>query len=209
MKRRLRDARAPADARFAVRAAALAISCLATTAHALELPDLMKLMARHASGEARFTEQRYVHGLDQPLTATGTLSFTAPDRFERRTLTPRAESMVVQGNQVTLSRGGRSRSLALDSSPEAQVAVEAVRGALTGNAAVLQKWFKVRVAGDSDRWTMDLVPRDHGTAGPLVAVKLSGRRDTLDTVETTLAGGDHAVMSIEPTAPSTGAASAP
>jgi len=205
MKTRLRDAR------VAAAIAALALSCLATGARALELPDVMKLLARHASGEARFTEQRYVHGLDQPLVATGTLSFTTPDRFERRTLTPRAESMVVQGNQVTLSRGGRSRSLALDASPEAQVAVEAVRGALTGNAAVLRKWFKVQVAGDAERWTLDLVPIDRGTAGPLVAVKLSGRRDMLDTVETTLAGGDHAVMSIEPSVPAStpNAASAP
>lgn len=202
-----------ADLRAGVRAAVALAAALALAlpgaAQALELPELMKLMARHASGEARFTESRFVHGLDQPLVSSGLLSFVAPDRFERRTLVPRAESMVVQGNQVTLSRGGRSRSLALDATPEAQVAVEAVRGALTGNAAVLQKWFKVQVGGDLERWTLELEPRDRGSAGPLLAVRLSGRRDALQTVETTLAGGDHAVMTIEPAPASAGASAAP
>ena len=200
-----RPDRAPRARRAAV---VLAMLAAASAAHAIELGDVMKLMARRTSGEARFTESRYVHGLDQPLVSTGTLSFTAPDRFERRTLTPRAESMRVQGNQVTLSRGGRSRTLALDATPEAQVAVEAVRGALTGNGEVLQKYFRVKVSGEVDRWTIDLVPLDRGTAGPLLDLRLVGRRGALDTIETSLAGGDHAVMTIEPVA-SAGAASAP
>lgn len=197
-----------AAVRHAVRAfaggLALALSAAFATAAAapptLDLPELMRLLARHQSGAARFTEQRWVHGLDAPLVASGTLSFTPPDRFERRTLLPRPESMVVEGNKVTLSRAGRSRTLELDASPEAQVAVEAVRGALTGNLAVLQKYFKVQVAGNVESWTLDLSPIDRATSGPLLAVKLSGRRDALDTVETTLAGGDHNVMSIEPVA---------
>lgn len=165
---------------------------------AIDLPELMKLLGHRASGEARFTEQRFVHGLDAPLVASGTLSFTAPDRFERRTLAPRAESMKVEGDKVTLSRGGRTKTLQLDASPEAQVAVEAVRGTLTGNAAALQKWFRVKVAGDADAWTMELAPVDSATAGPLLAVKMTGRRDELRSVETRLAGGDTTVMTIEP-----------
>lgn len=168
----------------------------------LALDDVMTLLGHRASGQATFTEQRWVHGLDAPLTASGTLSFTAPDRFERRTLQPRPETMVVQGNELTLTRGGRSRTLALDAAPEAQVAVEALRGALTGDAAVLRKYYRAQVAGDADRWTVDLVPRDGVSAGPLLAVRLSGRRGELLTVETTLAGGDHNVMSIEPAASS-------
>jgi hypothetical protein len=41
--------------------------------------------------------------------ASGTLSFSAPDRFARHTLEPRAESMVVEGNTVSIRRGGRRR----------------------------------------------------------------------------------------------------
>lgn len=189
--------------RWAAVALALALPFAASAAAGrLALDDVMRLLGHRPSGQATFTEQRWVHGLDAPLTASGTLSFTAPDRFERRTLQPRPETMVVQGNEITLTRGGRSRTLALDAAPEAQVAVEALRGALTGDAAVLRKYYRAQVAGDADAWRVDLVPRDGVSAGPLLAVRLSGRRGELLTVETTLAGGDHNVMSIEPAASS-------
>ena len=177
----------------------LALSALPATA--FDLAELMGMMARRTSGEARFTEQRFVRGLDGPLVSSGTLSFQAPDRFARRTLEPRAESMVVQGNQVTLSRGGRSRTTTLDASPEATVAVEALRGTLTGNAATLQKHFRPRVSGSAERWTLELQPLDTAAAGPLVALKVSGQRDEVRTVETQLQGGDASVMTIDPVRP--------
>ena len=59
-----------------------------------DLPALMALLAQRKSGEARFTEERWVTGFDSPLRASGTLSFTAPDRFARHTLEPRAEELV-------------------------------------------------------------------------------------------------------------------
>ncbi|HEX6720665.1 MAG TPA: outer membrane lipoprotein carrier protein LolA, partial [Burkholderiaceae bacterium] len=58
--------------------------------------ELMGTLAQRRSGEARFVEQRFVSVLDQTLTYTGTLSFTAPDRLARHTLTPRPESFVVE-----------------------------------------------------------------------------------------------------------------
>jgi outer membrane lipoprotein-sorting protein len=188
--------------------AAAALVLAALPAWSLDLSELMALLAQRTSGEARFVEQRFVKGLDQPLQSSGTLSFTAPDRFARRTLEPRAESMVVQGNQVTLSRGGRSKTLTLDASPEALVAVEAMRGTLTGNAKALQKYFKTRVSGTAERWTLELTPLDNAAAGPLLGLKVSGSRDELRTVETQLQGGDASVMTIYPQRPGSAAAPA-
>jgi outer membrane lipoprotein-sorting protein len=178
--------------------AAGACALAALPAWALDLAELMALLAQRTSGEARFVEQRFVKGLDQPLQSSGTLSFKAPDRFVRRTLEPRAESMVVEGNQVTLSRGNRSKTLTLDASPEATVVVEAMRGTLTGNAKALQKYFKTRVSGTLERWTLELTPLDSSAAGPLLGLKVSGSRDDLRTVETQLQGGDSSVMTIYP-----------
>jgi len=182
------------------RRAALAVLLLlaALPAMAFDLPQLMALMSQRSGGEAKFTEQRFVKGLDAPLVSSGTLSFQAPDRFARRTLEPRAEAMVVQGNQVTFSRGGRSRTMTLDASPEATIAVEALRGTLTGNAQALKRHFKTQLSGTADRWTLELQPLDPGAAGPLRSVKVMGMRDEVRTVETQLQGGDAAVMTIDP-----------
>jgi hypothetical protein len=185
----------------------LALAC--TRAQAFDLAELMGLMAHRPSGQARFVEQRFVKGLDAPLQASGTLEYQAPDRFTRRTLEPRPETMSVEGNTLTLARGGRSRTLALDAAPEAVVAVEAVRGTLTGDAAALQRWFRVTVAGDAAHWTMELAPLDARAAGPLAGVHLEGRRELLETIETRLADGGRTVMTITPIAASAPAASAP
>jgi len=123
--------------------------CCAAPAWAFDLPELMGLLSRQKSGEARFTEQRFVHGLEGPLDARGTLSFEAPDKLVRRTLSPRVETMAVDGNTLTLSRGGRSRVLTLDSMPELLGLVEAMRGTLNGDGATLQRYFRSTVGGSA------------------------------------------------------------
>jgi outer membrane lipoprotein-sorting protein len=179
-------------------AALAALAGAAPLAQALELREVMGWLAARKSGEASFTEQRWVRGLDEPLSASGTLSFTAPDRFARETLSPRRETMVVEGNTVTLTRGGRSRSVNIDAVPELLVIVESIRGTLTGNTQTLQQHFETRVAGNAAAWTLDLVPRAAQAARLVRSVKLAGRRGDLVSVEMEMAGGDRSLMTIEP-----------
>lgn len=167
-------------------------------AWAFDLPELMGQLARHKSGEARFTEQRFVRGLEGPLDASGTLSFTAPDKLVRRTLSPRLETMAVEGNTLTLSRGGRSRTLTLDSMPELLGMIEALRGTLSGDAATLQRYFKTTLAGDGAAWTMDLVPTDDRLAAQLRSVRMQGRGGEVLGIEMEFVGGDRSVMAISP-----------
>ena len=135
---------------------AFALVLVAPAAWALDLTELMGLLAKQQNGEARFTEQRFVRGLEGPLDASGTLSFQAPDRLTRKTLSPRIETMSVDGNTLTLSRGGRTRTLTLDSMPELLGLVEAMRGTLSGNTQGLQRYFKSTVTGTADDWQLGL-----------------------------------------------------
>ena len=170
----------------------------AAPAAALELAELMSQLSQVRSGEARFTEQRLVKGLDAPLVSSGTLSFSSPDRFTRTTLAPRPESMAVEGKIVTLNRNGRSRSLVLDAAPEIEAIVESVRGTLTGNAQSLQQHFKVNVSGTLEQWTLELLPIEPRLQVMLASVRITGRRAELRTVEMRMADGDRSLMQIEP-----------
>ncbi len=165
---------------------------------ALDLGTVTSQLALRKSGEARFTEQRFVSGLDAPLNASGTLSFAAPDRFARVTTEPRAESMEVQGNTLILKRGGRTRQMTLDALPEVTALIEAVRGTLTGNAQSLERHFKIRVQGNPAHWTLTMVPRDERLATQVRELKITGMAGDLRVVELWLAGGDRSVMSIDP-----------
>jgi outer membrane lipoprotein-sorting protein len=183
------------------RALLLALAFCAAPAWAFDLSELMGLLARQKSGEARFTEQRFVHGLEGPLDASGTLSFDAPDKLVRRTLSPRIETMAVEGNTLTLSRGGRTRTLALDSMPELLGLVEAMRGTLSGDGATLQRYFKSTVSGSSAKWTLDLAPIDSRLAAQVRSIRISGRASDVVGLEMEFVGGDRSAMSISPNAP--------
>lgn len=190
--------------RAIARALLLATVLLGTAAPALalELAELMKLLAQRGSGEARYTEQRWVAGLEQPLRSTGTLSFQAPDRLARTTEQPRAETFVVEGNRVTMERGGRKRQMMLDTVPELAAFVAALRGTLTGDTASLQQYFQATVAGTAARWSITLKPLEPQLAQVLRQVKLDGQRSELRQLELQLADGDRSLMVIEPqTAP--------
>ncbi|MFM9922950.1 LolA-related protein [Variovorax sp. H27-G14] len=189
---------------------ALTMALCATPAWAaFDLPELMSLLAKQKSGEARFTEQRFVHGLEGPLDASGTLSFDAPDKLVRRTLSPRIETMAVEGNTLTLSRGGRNRTLALDSMPELLGLVEAMRGTLTGDGATLQRYFKNTVTGSAAKWTLDLVPMDSRLAAQVRSIRISGRASEVLGVDMEFVGGDRSSMNITPAAPGAAAPAAP
>jgi hypothetical protein len=170
----------------------------ATAVHAFDVSELMKTLARHGAARAGFEERRFVKGFDQPLVSTGTLAYEPPDRFTRRTLSPRAETLTIAGDRLVMTRDGRTRTLALDAAPEAAMAVDALRGTLKGDAAALQRVFRLSVAGDAAHWTLDLLPLEGQPAGNLAEVRIGGREDGVREVQTLYADGSRTVMSISP-----------
>ncbi len=176
---------------------ATVLALAAQGAWALTLPGLMSLLAQRKSGVAHFTEERTVSNLDGPLYSSGTLSFTAPDRFARQTLEPRPESMEVQGNHVVLRRGGRTRQLSLDAVPELAAFVDAVRGTLSGDAATLEKHFQVRVGGSAALWTLTLTPSDDALKRQVRELQIAGQGSSVRSIELQLVGGDHSLMLID------------
>jgi outer membrane lipoprotein-sorting protein len=167
-------------------------------AHAFDTKSLMALLAQTKQGKATFTEERHVNGFDAPMRTSGELAFQAPDIFERRTLSPARESMVVAGNQMTLQRGGTKRSMALDAAPEAAAIVGAIRGTLTGDAATLERHFKVGLSGTPEDWLLDLQPLDAQLQANVRNVQLRGRKGLVGGVEIWFASGDRSVMVIKP-----------
>jgi outer membrane lipoprotein-sorting protein len=181
--------------------AAVLVAQPCVAADTFDLTALAALLAQRKSGEARFDETRLVSGIDGPLFSSGTLSFTAPDAFARHTLRPREESMAVQGNVMTLKRGGRSRQMTLDAVPELTALVEAMRGTLTGDAVALQKYFTTTVAGNAQGWKLTLVPRDRALGAQVREVAIEGQRGDMRVVSLWLSGGDSSRMTIEPLEP--------
>ena len=174
------------------------VEVLAQGGKVFDLDALMAQLAQRKGGETRFTEERTVTGFDSPLRASGTLSFSAPDRFARMTLEPRRERMEVAGNQIRLERGNRVRQLTLDAVPELASLVEGLRGTLSGDAAALRRHFEVRLAGHAGLWTLTLVPSDAALLTQVRQLQIVGTGADLRTVELLMAGNQRSLMTIEP-----------
>jgi outer membrane lipoprotein-sorting protein len=168
---------------------------------AFDLAQLMQTLAQVRAGVATFTETRSVAMLDRPLESSGRLSFESPDTFVRETLKPRREKIAVVGNNVTMSLGSRSRTVPLDSVPEAAVIMEAIRGTLTGNRDAIERHFTPVVSGTPQRWTLELEPREPRLRELVSAVRVAGEKAVVREVAVTMADGDRSVMTIRPVAP--------
>ncbi len=182
------------------RALLAALVALAPASHAqvFDLVQLMQLLAKVQTGEATFTESRHSSVLDRPVESQGRLSFQAPDRFVRETLKPRSESIAVVGNEVTMRQGSRSRTVLLDSVPEAAVIVEAIRGTLTGNRTAIERHFEAQVGGGPADWQLLLAPRAPELRRLVLQVAIQGRHSAPRQITISMADGDYSVMQITP-----------
>jgi len=178
----------------------VAVAASTVRAESLDLARLMQMLGGVRAGEATFVERRDVHMLDRALVSRGRLSFEAPDTFVRETTEPRAERLAITGDTLTVTQGGRRRTLQIDAAPEAALIVEAIRGTLTGNRAALERHFDARVSGTPEQWWLDLVPRDERLRNTVKAVRVGGRQAQVREVDVYLADGDSSTMTIEPAA---------
>ena len=183
--------------------------CLAVAATAAPAPDatmqgqsgltlqqLMTLLAQRRHGEVPYVEEDYLAILDRPVKSSGALVYDAPDHLEKRTLKPRRESLVLEGDQLTVQRGHRTYKMQLSSYPQVAPFVDAVRETLAGDEAGLEKVFKVGLTGALADWKLQLVPLDQEVARKVKQVEIAGARDQIRSVEILQVDGDRSVMTL-------------
>src|SRR5262245_50160772 len=168
-----------------------------------DLARLMQELAAVKTSKGRFVERRYVGILTAPLESSGTLLYVAPDRLEKRTLSPRAESMLLEGDQLTLEseQPKRRRSIRLDDYPAVGVFVESIRATLAGDLTALKRVFDIALEGDERRWRMLLRPGEPKMQELVSEIRISGSRGIIDSIEFLEPNGDRSMMTITRDAP--------
>lgn len=167
----------------------------------LSIPQLMASLAKHPQGAATFTEKKYLAILDQPVESSGELLFIAPARLEKRTLKPRPESMVLDGDTLTLERGRSRHVLQLRDYPEVAGMIESIRATLAGDRQALERVYHLALDGSSERWTLVLTPLDPKVGAVIARIRMEGEKDVVRSVEIVQADGDRSLMTIEKRAP--------
>jgi len=161
-----------------------------------DLDELLHLLAMRQHGRVDFVEQHFLALLKRPVESYGELIYDAPNRLEKRTLEPRPESLLLEGNILTVRRGLHVHVLDLQAYPQILPFIESIRATLSGDRAALEGAFRVEYDGTLARWALILVPREAQVAKTVSQVRIDGSRATLFSVEILEADGDRSLMTL-------------
>ena len=168
---------------------------------AYDIDQLMGELAQYKGGRARFVETRTMAVLDRPVVSSGEMSYTPPDRLEKRTLKPRAETVVLEGDTLTIERGERRMNINVASRPEAQAFVESVRSTLSGNRQALEKHYQLELKGAAAGWKLVLLPLEPAVRALVKRITVTGQGGQVRHIEYAQADGDRSELDIEPVDP--------
>lgn len=182
----------------------LLLACSAAS-HAADwnIDTLMQALAQVKSGHASFVESKNIALLDAPVQSSGELFYSAPDRLEKRTLKPKPEAMLLQGNTLTVERSdskGRSKKhvLQLQSYPEIAAFIDSIRGTMAGDRQALERNFKLSLQGSEQSWTLSLEPVNDKMKKVVQKLDMGGAGGELHSIAIRQADGDSSLMTITP-----------
>lgn len=159
----------------------------------------MARLARAPQGRADFVEEKKLAALTTPVRSEGQLIYRKPDHLEKITTAPTPEKLVIDGDRLVIDAAGSDapRVVELGSQPELAALVNTIRGAVSGDLAMLQRLYVVSLTGSASDWSIELQPRDPGVAKLVKDVRLTGGAQ-LRTIETTAPDGDTDTLTITP-----------
>lgn len=160
--------------------------------------QLMRELGTVKRSQARFVERKYLKILNAPLEVSGRLIYQAPGKLEKRTLGPKPEILLVDGDRLTIESGSdkKRRMLKLQDYPVLWAFVESIRSTLGGDIAALERFYRVELEGTHPRWRLYLVPRDADMRAVISMISIGGSRDRVDRIEVQETRGDRSVMTI-------------
>lgn len=186
-------------------AACLALLCAPVHAQQGQQPgqawgiaQLMQTLAQVKSASGQFTERKTMRMLSEPLLASGTLLYLAPDQVQKITVLPQRERVAVRGDTVTIEGGQdeRGRTLSLTDYPEIGGIVEGIRATLAGDLPTLRRFYAVQLEGSAADWRLMLQPTQPKLQKFVKQIRIAGSGNKVHTVETEDGDGDVSQMSI-------------
>lgn len=182
--------------RAGVLAIVLLLSASARSAPDFDLARLMQLLRETPEAPVPFVERKFSAMLSEPLVSTGTLAYRRPDLVEKTVVSPRAERFRLEGDELVLTRDGKSRRVRLASEPLLAAFAAGLRGVLSGNAALLAEHHRLSLAGTQAAWTLEMTPLEAEVGRYVERIVVSGREGRVGTLEVREPNGDRSVMTV-------------
>ncbi len=162
------------------------------------IDQLMQSLAATRSSHASFTEKKSIAILEKPVDSSGELFYSAPDRLEKRTLKPKAESMLLDKDKLTVEQRGKKHVLALRNYPEVAAFIDSIRATLAGDRKALERNYHLNMEGSEQSWNLTLIPIEDKMKKVVAKISIAGSGTALQTIDILQADGDSSRMSITP-----------
>lgn len=165
---------------------------------AVTLESLVAGLAENRPSTVRFSEERRLQILTEPLVSEGTLTFKAPDRMERLVLRPKWERIVVEGGLLTIEANKRDlpTRLLLSDIPALDALMATLRSLFAGDADALLRFHEASLTSDGDSWALKLIPRDAVWKEAVREVTVEGTGHSVRSIAVNEAGGDSSTITI-------------
>ena len=135
--------------------------------------------------QARFTEEKQLTLLQEPLVSRGELFFAPPGRLARYVHEPAPSTLLVEDDRLSYLNAGERGTLDLDVHPMVRVFVDSFRLLFTGDLDGLRETFRIELLPveatgvSAPRWELTLEPRDEPLKAALRSIRVMGSGNKL------------------------------
>lgn len=173
------------------------IAASAAPATSWTVEQLMSELAKHPTGKARFVETKTIAILgNKAVESSGELVFIPPSHLEKRTLKPKPELMVLDGNALSLTRNQSTHTVQMQDYPDLLGFIESIRGTLAGDRRALEKVYILKLEGKREQWHLFLTPYDSKMQEVIEKIKISGSQNEVRAIEIFQKDHDRSLMKI-------------
>lgn len=162
------------------------------------IAQLMPELARVRSASGKFTEQKTMRVLTEPLILSGRLAYVAPNHLEKITISPTPEKLLMDGDQITIVSGpnNETHTFSLTQYPQIGALVEGIRATLAGDLGMLERFYSLQLSGTPMAWDLRLVPQNTDLTRFVKWMEFRGSGDRIQTISTEDSDGDRSDMTI-------------
>jgi hypothetical protein len=168
----------------------------ALPAHALQLSEVLDRARVTPPDRVPFRELRYNALLKEPMELSGYLEYPQPGQLRKVVLSPFQESMLVDGDQVEISRDGRSRRLSLKNRKPILLMLQSIESLLAGDTEALERYFQLELSGTLENWCLQLTPSSERLARQLEGLTVRGGLDRIDDIRFQMHNGEWQLLQI-------------
>lgn len=162
------------------------------------LSRLTAALAQDVGSTVRFSEERQLQYLTEPLFLEGTLTFKPPGYLERQVVQPKWQRMIIDGDLVTIEENWKDPPIRvlLSDYPALEAFVSALRSILAGDQRSLERTYATALEGTEDAWLLSLTPRPQQLRDAVSEVRITGAGGNIQSIEVMEAGGDRSIITI-------------